>query len=366
MKRIGIITYHRSQNYGAQLQAYATRTALTQMGHQAEVIDGNTIGQQKKLFHWNFRNIKGFLGALRNNMVSLFCEKARRRHFAEFSTQHIGLSTPCPTRAELEQQCRRYDAVITGSDQVWHPQICEGDTAFFLDLPLRSEQKIAYAPSFGVPDYTEKEAARYMPLINDIGHLSVREQAGQELIRRHTGKEATLVLDPTMLLTRADWEKLALPAPYRKPYLFYFTILDEPPGTDAMVRRIAAQRGLQIVRIGALKDVLKRGFINARSKGPREFLGLVRDADFVVTSSFHGTVFSILFEKEFLCVLNNNNRNSRLETLAEQTGLTAQLVRDVAAYDEQRDYHSPNYETAAQRLRALREHSQNFLREALS
>lgn len=365
MKRIGIITYHRSRNYGAQLQAYASRVALEKMGYKAEVIDGNGIGCPKSFFSWNTSGLRAFLGALRNNMLSLVSERRRAKLFADFSQSYIGLSAPCPTRESLLEQCKTYDAVITGSDQVWHPQICEGDTTFFLDLPLRPEQKIAYAPSFGVSEYSEEEAAKYMPLINDIAHLSVREQAGQELIRRHTGREAQLVLDPTMLLTRADWEQPALPSPYKKPYLFYFTILDEQPGLDAMVRRIAAQRGLQIVRIGGLKDLLKRGFINARANGPREFLGLVRDADFVVTTSFHGTVFSILFEKEFLCVLNNNDRNSRLETLAEQTGLWAQLVRDAHQYDYRRDYRSPDYAAVSRRLPELRQHSLDFLKQAL-
>lgn len=365
MKRIGIITYHRSQNYGAQLQAYATRTALEQLGHRAEVIDCNHIGEQKKLFHWNFRNLKAFLGACRNNMLSLVCEKKRWRKFAEFSEHHIGLSAPCPTRAALEQLCADYDAVITGSDQVWHPQICEGNTAFFLDLPLRSEQKIAYAPSFGVAKYSEAEAQCYMPLIQNIGHLSVREEAGQALIRKHLHREAPLVLDPTMLLTKEDWSALATPARYQR-YLLYFTILDEPPGTDAMVRRIAAERGLRIVRIGSLKDLLKRDFINARASSPQEFLGLVRDAELVVTSSFHGTVFSILFEKDFLCVLNNNDRNSRLETLAAQLGTESRLVRRVAHFTLAAAPEKTDYAAVRARLAARREESLQFLRNALS
>lgn len=366
MKRIGIITYHRSRNYGAQLQAYASRVALEKMGHQAEVIDCNYIGQTKSIFSWQFRGLKGLCGALRNNMLALISENKRAQMFAEFSRTAIGRSAPCHSKEALEQQCKAYDAVITGSDQVWHPQICEGNTAFFLDLPLKREQKIAYAPSFGVSEYTEEEVQHYMPFINSIGHLSVREQAGQELIRRHTGREAQLVLDPTMLLTRHDWEQLAKPAPYRKPYLFYFTILNEPPGLDALVRHIAAERGLQIVRIGSLKDILKRGFINARANGPREFLGLIRDADFVVTTSFHGSVFSILFEKEFLCVLNNNNRNSRLQTLADQTGLSTQVVHDVGTFDFKRDYRKPDYDTTRQLLCELKESSLNFLHRALS
>lgn len=365
MKRIGIITYHRSQNYGAQLQAYATRTALEKMGYRAEVIDCNRIGQIDKLFHWNFSSLKGFLGALRNNALSLVSEKKRRRLFAAFSEQKIGLSKPSHSRRELEALCAEYDAVITGSDQVWHPQICEGNTAFFLDLPLRPEQKIAYAPSFGVSEYSPEEAATYMPLISGIAHLSVREEAGQALIRKHLHREAPLVLDPTMLLTREDWDTIARPAPYQR-YLLYFTILDEPPGTDEMVRRIAAERGLRIVRIGRLKDMMKRGFINARANGPQEFLGLVRDADFIVTSSFHGSVFSILYQKEFLCVLNNNNRNSRLETLARRLGLESRLVHDVSHEDAAAAKQPIDYATARKKLAHEREKSLEFLRHALS
>lgn len=365
MKRIGIITYHRSHNYGAQLQAYATRTALEQMGYQAEVIDCNRIGEDDRLFFWNFNNIKGFLGSLRNNLLSLLSEKKRQRLFSAFSEQKIGLSAPCPTRAELEQICSRYDAVITGSDQVWHPQICEGDTTFFLDLPLRREQKIAYAPSFGVSEYSAEETAKYMPLINDIGHLSAREEAGQELIRRHLGRDAPLVLDPTMLLTREDWDTLARPSPYQH-YLLYFTILDEPPATDALVRRIAAERKLRIVRIGRVKDIMKRGFINARGNGPQEFLGLVRDADFIVTSSFHGSVFSILYQKDFLCVPNNNNRNSRLETLVRRLGLESRLVHDVNQYRADAARPAIDYTTANERLARGRDESLEFLRNALS
>lgn len=365
MKRIGIITYHRSQNYGAQLQAYATRTAVEKMGCQAEVIDCNRIGLESKLFYWNFRNLKSFLGTVRDNILRLVYEKERRRRFAAFAEQKIGLSAPCPTRAELERICSRYDAVITGSDQVWHPKICEGETAFFLDLPLRKEQKIAYAPSFGVSEYSDEEAERYMPLIHDIGHLSVREEAGKALIQRYLHCDVPLVLDPTMLLTRQDWDVLAKPAPYER-YLLYFTILDEPPGTDELVRKIAAAKGLRIVRIGRLKDILKPGFINGRANGPQEFLGLVRDADFVVTSSFHGSVFSILYHKDFLCVLNRNNRNSRLLTLMRRLGLESLLVADAACYDYATSYRKPDFAKVDEKLAEGRESSQDFLRQALS
>lgn len=365
MKRVGIITFHRAQNYGAQLQAYALRTTLNRLGYRAELIDCNHIGEEKRLFLWHAGSLKALLGSLRNNLLSLISEKERRRKFSAFSAEQVGRSAPCHTLAEVEQACAQYDAVITGSDQVWNPVISEGRPEFFLDLPLRREQKIAYAASFGVSEYSEEEAARFMPHINAIEHLSVRESAGQELILRHTGRQSPVVLDPTMLLTAEEWEGLAKPSPYER-YMLYFTILNEPPGMEAMVRRIAAKRQLRVVRIGQLKDILKRGFINGRAAGPMEFLGLVRDADLVVTSSFHGTVFSILFEKTFLCVLNNNNRNSRMETLARQLGVEAQLVREVRTFDPKQPVSPPDYAAVSLRLKELREDSLQFLRQALS
>lgn len=359
---VGIITYHRSQNYGAQLQAYALRRVVEKLGHRAAVLDGNTIGESG-LFHWSCASGRALLGSLRNNILSLCFNRTRHRRFREFSQRLLGRTAPCMSRPALQRECAAYDAIITGSDQVWHPQICEGDTSFFLDIPIASHRKIAYAPSFGVSEYTPEQVARYMPLIADIAHLSVREESGQQLIRKHLQREAPLVLDPTMLLERADWESVAQDSPYRH-YLLYFSILDSLPGSDAYVRRVAREKGLRIVRIGSVRDVLKRGFINARHVGPQGFLGLVRDADYVITSSFHGCVFSILFEKQFLCLLNRNDRNSRLETLTAQLGLSGRLVRhvDTPHASEQLPI---TYEPVRQRLAQKRRESLQFLTTAL-
>ncbi|MDD3040476.1 polysaccharide pyruvyl transferase family protein [Bacteroides sp.] len=361
--KIGIITYHRSQNHGAQLQAYATKTALCKLGVDAEVLDCNTIGEES-MFEWHFNSLRAFLGSIKNNVLSLVSERKRNKLFKAFSQNMVGVSKPCLTKVSLDKIIKEYDYVITGSDQVWHPQICEDQTCFFLDLPVSSNQKIAYAPSFGVPDYNHIEVEKYIPLINDIAHLSVREEKGVEIIKKYTSREAKLVVDPTMLLTREDWNEIVKPSHYKK-YLFYFTILDEQPGTDALVRKIAAEKGLEIVRIGSLKDLMKPGFKNARANGPQEFLGLIRDADFVVTTSFHGTVFSILFEKEFLCVLNNNNRNSRMETLTLRLGLKKYLVQNPNVFNFSKEFEKINYEHVKQKLDILRDDSLCFLKESI-
>ena len=360
--KVGIITYHCSNNYGAQLQAYALRRVIQKLGHKAEVLDCNTVGKGK-IFTWSLHSLRAFLGSLRNNILSLVSERERHRLFHDFSQTMIGLSKPCLTKRELDEKSRCYDFMITGSDQVWHPQICEGQTCFFLDLPIKGEQKISYAPSFGVPDYNADEVNRYMPFIKGIKHLSVREEQGRKIIKKYTGRDAKLVLDPTMLLTYEEWDDIAI-SPKYKDYLFYFTILDEPDGADDMVRRMAKERGLKIVRIGGVRDIAKPGFINARASGPREFLGLIRGASFIVTSSFHGSVFSILYEKEFLSICNNNNRNSRLETLMSNLGLSNYLVHDVQTYSIQ-SYQCIDYNNVNKTLHRLREDSMSFLNNAI-
>ena len=361
--KIGIITYHCSNNYGAQLQAYATCYFLRQMGHDAEILDCNTIGNGP-IFRWAWHSPRAILGSIRNNMLSLVSEKKRQCLFERFSHNMLSLSKPCHTKQEIDKACKEYDYIITGSDQVWHPMICEGHTYFFLDLPIPTNRKIAYAPSFGVSEYNKEDVDKYMPLIKDIGHLSVREESGRDLIKKYTGRDTKIVVDPTMLLTKADWDNIAISSKYKK-YLFYFTILDEPNGTDELVRKIAREKGLQIVRIGTVRDIIKKDFINARANGPQQFLGLVRDADFIVTTSFHGTVFSILYEKQFLCVLNNNDRNSRMETLLCKLGLEDRMVRNVHS-ETVDDKSSINYKAVDSKLKELRKESAQFIKESIS
>lgn len=361
--KIGVITYHRSNNYGAQLQAYALIKALSQLGHQAEVIDCNSIGSGK-VFHWNFQSLRGFMGALRNNVLSSLTEFKRNRLFKNFVESEIPISIPCTTQEQLDSLVKQYDYVIVGSDQVWHPQICEGKKFFFLDLPIQSSKKIAYAPSFGVDDYTETEASIYMPLIKNIGHLSVRETTGNRIIFKYLGHEVKEVVDPTMLLKPHDWKVLTTPPKYKK-YLLYFTILDEPYGTDRLVREIAARHELKIIRIGSVKDMLKPGFKNARVSGPKDFLSLVRYADIVVTSSFHGLVFSILFHRNFLCVLNNNERNSRLNDLARKLRLTDRLISNPQEYKADSCLPAIDYQHLDTMLSELRKASLKFLNDAI-
>lgn len=360
--RVGVITYHRSNNYGAQLQAYAMIRTLEKLGHQAEVLDCNDIGDGK-IFHWNFHSIRGLLGALRNNILSLTTEFKRKKLFQAFVESYIPKSKKCSDNKSLEEIVRHFDYVITGSDQVWHPQICEGKKFFFLDLPIPSSRKIAYAPSFGIEDYTASEASQYIPLINDIAHLSVREATGNKILEKYLGQKVKEVIDPTMLLKRADWEALANDQKHAK-YLFYFTILDEPDGADNFVRELAAKKGLDIVRIGTVRDILKPGFINARVSGPRDFLSLVRHAEMVVTSSFHGLVFSILFHRDFVCILNNNERNSRLIDLANKLGLNERLISNVLEFNNE-SMQPINYEKVDKQLDKMRDDSLNFINDAI-
>lgn len=361
--KIGIITYHRSQNYGAQLQAYASRMALNKMGYEADVLDCNTIGDAP-LFEWHFHSLRAIIGSFKYNLLRLLFDRKRIKRFRNFSENMIGISSPCLSQEDLRKKVEELDYVITGSDQVWNPQICEGQTCFFLDFPIKSWKKIAYAPSFGVSDYTQAEVEKYIPLIEDIKHLSVREERGREIIKKYTGRNAKIVVDPTMLLTKEDWNKITKSSKYKK-YIFYFTILDEQSGTDALVKQIAKERNLEIVRIGGVRDILEKDYVNARESGPQEFLGLVRDADFVVTSSFHGTVFSILFEKQFLCVLNNNNRNSRMETLTNFLGLSNRLVYNPSEYNYKDAFNKIEYSKVIDLLKEKRIESLSFFKESI-
>lgn len=362
MKKIGILTFHRSINYGAVLQAYALRYTIQKLGYNAEVIDYGEIGKNR-LFYWSTNSIKAFIGSIINNFLRLFGEKKRLSKFKYFTEQFIGISSNHYSHKEdLIKDIRQYDYVITGSDQVWHPIICENDMTYFLDLPISSKQKIAYAPSFGVKRLTEEQEKKYGPLLNQIDHLSIREDAGQAILKSLLNIDVPIVADPTLLCDSSEWDKIAILPKTTKKYIFFFTVLGEPEGAKEFVYELSQKYNYDIIKIGDIRDLTNFRYKSGRYAGPQEFLGLIKNAEFVVTNSFHGTAFSIIYRKNFFTFLNKNDRNSRLESITHILGLEKQLRKGKCMLP-------PNimtdYEQAEKAIKILKEQSINFLDTAL-
>ena len=316
--RIGILTYHRAYSYGAKLQAYALATYLRQLGHDAEDVDYGSIGEQK-LRKIGMKSLKDFIVTTLCYLCSTFSEPVRIRRFQEFLDMIPKSAKRYSSKESLKGIEEEYDCFITGSDHVWCPRYNEGDTTYLLDFVKESKKKYAYAASFGVSDLQQPEASIYAKLLSDFQRILIREKAGEELLRKLNGKKAEVVLDPTFLLSAGHWASIAR-YPYKTEfhYILSFQILVDDPVYARFLSHLAKITGYKVIVLTAsfrYKPI--KGILYAKA-GPREFLGLIAHATVVLTNSYHATVFSLIFKKNFYTLLNSFGLNSRMQELAEK------------------------------------------------
>ncbi|OJU14457.1 MAG: hypothetical protein BGN88_00650 [Clostridiales bacterium 43-6] len=331
MRKIGLITFHKSYNYGAVLQAFALQKELSDLGYSSEFIDYNRndiarMGFLKKSKHlvWT-RIMKPLLtGNKRERRTDLF----RKEYFK------IG-STTYNNRKELLNNPPEYDAYLTGSDQVWNLKHTGNDPSYYLTFVPEGKCKASYAASFGVSKLRENDSPILKEYLKGFHNISVRENEGKEIIAHHTGLPAEVVLDPTLLLTKQDWEKYIGKRQIQSDYVLCYCMPGDKnvmKSINVIARRIADEKNLKIINIGH-KEYKKLVFweTHVLDAGPVEFLNLFYHASYVVTNSFHGTSFSVNFQKPFVVPINlalskESSLNSRIITLLKNLSLDSQIV----------------------------------------
>ena len=351
--RVGILTFPHSPSYGASLQMHALYKAVQDLGATPVILNYQNRYMQNKN-HFAANRLKAVL-------MDLVSRRTKSR-FRDFEGE-LGF---CPARLRCERdalvEAAEYlDRIIVGSDQVWNPAVTGGDTAYYLDF-CPDEKKVSYAASFGVSRLEEDFADRVRPLLSAIPSLSVREEAGRDIVAHLTEREAKVVLDPTFLLTREDWRSLAAKRPLAtRPYIFSF-IFNPNAENTAFRDRLARETGLPVLTIS--DNPFSRSSetsLLARGVGPSEFLRLIMDASYVVTDSFHGTALSILLNRPFFVTLSTKT-NSRLETLLSRLSLSDRIL----AEGGETDVRTPiDYECVNRMIAQQREDSLSFLRGAL-
>ena len=328
MKRIALLTFHRAVNYGAIFQSYALQRQLCNLGAQCVIIDYRcpVIEDQYKPFYLEkHKTVKSLVRILLKGKL----KSKNRNSFYRFLNEHMVLSKSYRTISELEFLNQEFDLFITGSDQVWNPDCAAMDPAYFLDFVWEHDKKNSYAASFGFSEIPEDLKETYHHRLVSFHNISVREQSGVRIIRELLGREASFDLDPTLLLSCDEWAKIAHLSYPNRPYLLIYTVM-EPLQLLDRARQIAKRSNLKILY---LNNSLKLRFENPDlhfllSGSPEEFLSLIRNARYVLTNSFHGTAFSILFHKQFLVELTgrNGNRNNRAESLLNLLGLSERVM----------------------------------------
>lgn len=329
--KIGTLTTHMSDNYGAVLQAYALSTYI---GERADCEIINYYPDYLRAAYHGRKKISGLKSLVNAVFQSLYAGKRRRRsrRFTAFREQHMRLSSLCRTRADLVAAAPAYDAIVAGSDQIWNPDIHGFDENFFLTFCPDTVQKNGYAPSFGISSLSEGQAAEVKRRCEGFAHLAFREESGVRIAAEVLGRECPLVLDPVFLLSADHWRKLkAADAPTGKYVLCYF--LSDPRGSvEAMCKRFQKD-GYTVYSIGFSARDMVNGAKKVYDLGPAEFLAYIDNASYILTDSFHATAFSILFGKNFYTRVDGKNakRADRVISLLKACGLEGRTYADAEA-----------------------------------
>lgn len=342
---VGIITL-LGNNYGGILQGYALKKQLEKMG-----IDVTQI---------NYKLSDDNINA--KELIKYFVYYRRNKRFKEFKEKYFNLTPIIRNIDDLKKYNIKCDAFIAGSDQIWNQQIPMKDRkAFFLDF-VDKEKKIAYAASVGRDTIEENERKQIKKWLDNLDYISIREKTGVDLYSSLTDKKIENVLDPTLLLSTEEWDKITNnKKSINKKYIFSYTLGAEKQVLD-IIERISEKLKMGIVEISYKKN-FKNEIKNVNDAGPSEFVELIKNSDFVLTNSFHGMVFSILNKKQFF-VFTRGKMNSRIYDLLDILDLKNRIIdnENINNIDMNEKI---NYNKVFKILESERNKSIKFLKEAL-
>ena len=328
--KAGLVTFYHIHHYGALLQAAATERAVERFGWDCEIID-YFVNQDNALF----KRPTGLGSAAHDAHTALHYQalSERYRRFEKFSRDHLRISDRRYGRFdELAEGPLPYDLILSGSDQIWNPKIFPDgrfDPVFF--GTFSQKRRIAYAPSFGVPTIPEGMQAELKGYLDGFSHLSARETQGSAIIRDIAGKDAPVVLDPTLLLTADQWDSMAAhPANYPKGGYILCYCISRPGALTPYLERLHQETGLPVVQLCGIRQKVHPKAKQIMDAGPAEFLGLFQNAAYVVTNSFHGTVFSVQFHRPFFTTVSpaelSAPERSRTVSILSRLGLADRVI----------------------------------------
>lgn len=354
--KIGILTQHFLLNYGGIIQNFALQQVLVKLGHDPLTFEHDTCYSRTR---WFLRTIKHILRtrSFRNLPVfPIYKGRIGNKNFIKFVLKNIK-SVPVTDFVPSLTAHYGIDAYVVGSDQVWRPAFNLGPRLgnMFLNFADDKVKKLSYAASFGCKEweYTKEQEKTCSKLAKRFDAISVREASAVDLCKNHFGIDVSLVLDPTLLLNREDYEKVCNNIPKKDKHIFVYSLV-VGESVMSVASKLSEAKGLPIVVKEAGGKVKKEDTIE-------DWFAEFRDADYVVTDSFHGMVFSIIFNKPFYIVMNPSGGNDRYLSLLSQLGLMARIVSD----DLQPVYSGIDWSDVNHRLIELRKASIDFLKTNL-
>lgn len=389
--KIGIVTWISYQNYGTILQAYAMQQALEGLGHEAKVLSDQEVLRvfrqdhpfPKELIEADRRSNQvasaGVRELLRHPGRLLRSVKIRldregyaepfessRKAISDFVERELALDADV-TPENLAALNDRYDAFVCGSDQIWSLLPENFNPYYYLSFAAKS--KLAYAPSLGTDRIPAEAATRVRELLADFRALAVRESRLAEELRELLGREVAWVADPTLLHDRSFWADFAsIAAPTRRRYLLCYFLQSREWYFDR-AEQLAKALGLKLVLLPSRWEHLIRGCVETKTVGLREFVAYFRDAACVLTDSYHGMIFSMLFEKNFQYLRRFSSEDPRSQNLRVESLLSRLELRDRIVGPEDPALPvmpAPDYKAVSEKLAAFRASSLHYLAGSLS
>ncbi len=366
MKKVGIITIHSPYNYGAALQAYATQKAVSDTGADCKIIDFSTwdtlqnnqffcSGFTKKSIKHNVRNVL--------KAPSFFKRKAA---FERFKTRYMQLTDTSYTSDNIgEVKQEGFDCIITGSDQTLNLNLGTHsiDREIFY-LPFINVKKISYAASMGehIGELTDVQESFIKTALSDYSHLSVREEVCADKIESILSVRPEIVADPTLAIPRKHWESILAPVSgLPEKYILFYTVLSAPWVVE-YVKKLSRETGLPVVAAHP-QNAFEMGanFQRADRSGPAEFFSLIKNAELVVTSSFHGTVFSTIFARPFVSLILGEG--NRISAFLSHAGLECRGFRSTP---DNIDLYNVDFTRAEEFLAETKQANLDFLKRSIN
>ncbi len=365
--KIALITIHCVNNYGAILQAYATQITFSKYG-DVEIINYNNRHASRSFDLIRISaSIHGVMGTIKD-VLRFFPRRRAIRKFRQFISNNVVQTSAYKASELMRGLAGTYDVYVAGSDQIWNPGCVSSnkvlDDIYFLGFTPGNSRKISYASSIGGHKFSAAEELLVKKYLRKFGSISVREKSTQVYLQGLLGKPVQHVLDPTLLLDKTEWLRVAGLGSEVIPderYILLYTV-PKVPLIKKVVEKFSKKFRIKVVAIDQGLTTGVKVDRQIRDAGPKEFLKLFACAEFIVTDSFHGVCFSINFERPFVAVSSKAHSN-RIESLLNLVGLEDRLIDNELQIKDIKIEHS--YSCAYEMLSIEREKSLEFIAESL-
>ena len=333
-KKISILTLHDVPNYGSVLQTFATQEIFKGMGLNTNIIDYRRISSASL---WQricmVTQDDGLIKKIIKSFLYFFYLRRQDRVFGKFRRDYLFLGSVLNCEEDFNNLPIDADIYCTGSDQTWNPFVANSPEAFFLPFVENKSKKGSYGPSLAVKSLSDEKEKEYRKKLSNFSFLSCREQDGAQLLSRITQKEVKCVLDPTLLLSAKEWGKYCEFEIPKEPYILVY-FLGEKSEHRRAVEKIQKLTNWKIISLPAAYLEMENNDYKKVWGGPKEFLSLIRGAALICTDSFHGTMFSINFQRNFFSFCKSSDseessENSRLYSALNIFGLSNRIIHNM-------------------------------------